>query len=225
MPALAVGINVCTPTSGEYPTPLAISSPEPVKPAMAVARGGLPAFAATLLLVQRPPLWFGQKNIYSIYHGDAGLEAAKTPRAAVRKLAGFLGDAVITLGVVRADGKDGSEGTDDADDAEGDADGVDLRGAEVTWTMVDAPVGDLGGGDTDTERGGSSSRPSRCPVPAQDALAPVANVKWLRVQHVVPRTLAFQKPDGPTMGKPERFVSSARMSPPCRYPGALTRVV
>lgn len=90
-------------------------------------------------------------------------------------LGGFLGDASITLGVVTADGNDGGECTydagcaddaDDADDADGDAGGVGRRGAEVTWTSADATVGDFGGADTDTERGGGASRSSWSPAVA-----------------------------------------------------------
>ena len=87
----------------------------------------------------------------------------------MRKLGGLLGDASITLGVVTADGNDGDERTDDAecaddaDDADGETGGIDRGGAEVTWTMADAPAGDFGGADTDTDRGGSASRSSWSP--------------------------------------------------------------
>lgn len=93
---------------------------------------------------------------------DWSLAVATAPVAAARKLTGVPGDAGLTLGVETADGKDGADCTDDAD---GDAGGVGRRGAEVTWTMVAAPVANVGGADTETERGGSSS-PS--PVPVRD---------------------------------------------------------
>lgn len=67
---------------------------------------------------------------------------------------------------------------DDADDAAGDAGGVGRGDAEVTWTMVAVPgLADIGGVDTDTERGGSSSRSSRDPVPVRDAhVAPAVEI-------------------------------------------------